>query len=76
MAKQREATSKDINNVKKALVSAGVTKATTLSKTQAAKINAELARQGVDTAALRVKLICSRRNYCIIIRDSLTASSE
>lgn len=70
-----EATSKDINNMKKALVSAGITKATTLSKAQTAKINAELARQGVDAAALRAKLICNR-NYCLIVRDRLTASTE
>lgn len=74
MAKQTEATSKDIANMKKALVSAGVTKATTLSKAQAAKINAELARQGVDTAALRSHLICNR-NYCIVVR-SLTAAAK
>jgi hypothetical protein len=71
MATPHKPTPHDIDNIKKALVSANVLKAATLSKDDEAKVHAELARHGVDAAALRPHLWCND-NYCIIVRQ-LTA---
>jgi hypothetical protein len=70
MATQREPTPQDIDNMKKALVGASILKAATLSKEEEAKVHAELARHGVDSAALMSKIICNG-NYCIIVREPL-----
>jgi len=68
MAKEYEPTSHDIDNMKKALVSAGVMKTAALSKDEEAKVHAELARHGVDMALLRPHIVCNQ-NYCVIVRS-------
>ena len=68
MATPKEPTSQDIDNIKKALVGANILKAAALSKDEEAKVHAELARHGVDTAALRPHIICNH-NYCVIVRE-------
>jgi hypothetical protein len=72
MANQHEPTSQDIDNIKKALVGAGVLKAATPSKDEEAKVHAELARHGVDSALLGLHLWCNH-NYCIIVRSETKA---
>jgi hypothetical protein len=71
---EHEPTSHDLDNIKKALVSANVLKAASLSKEEEAKVHAELARHGVDTTALRPHLWCNP-NYCIIVRG-VTAAKQ
>lgn len=66
MAEKRAATSHDIENVKKALHSAGVLKATT--KEEEANIHAELSRQGIDSALIDLHIWCNH-NYCIIVKS-------
>jgi hypothetical protein len=72
MAEQHEPTSHDIDNIKKALVSAGILKAATPSKDEEAKFNAELARLGVDANKPKPHLWCNN-NYCVVVRPSAVA---
>jgi hypothetical protein len=65
MAEKRTATSHDIENVKKALVSSGIVKS--MSKEDEAKVHSELSRHGVDIAAIDLHIWCNH-NYCIIVK--------
>jgi hypothetical protein len=67
MAEQHEATDADLENIKKAMVGAGILKAVTLSKADEAKLTEELARQGIDTRQRHVRLICSKAHWCLVI---------
>jgi hypothetical protein len=73
MAEKRTATSNDIENVKKALATAGVLKAT--SKEEEARIHAELSRNGVDTALIDLHIWCNH-NYCIIVKSEPTTTTR
>jgi hypothetical protein len=65
MAEKRTATSHDIENVKKALVSSGIVKS--MSKEDEAKVHSELSRHGVDIASIDIHVWCNH-NYCIIVK--------
>jgi hypothetical protein len=66
MAQKRTATSHDIENVKKALVSSGIVKS--MAKEDEAKVHSELSRQGVDIAIIDIHIWCNH-NYCIIVKS-------
>jgi hypothetical protein len=62
-------TGSDLENIKRAIVSAGILKATSLSKEDEARITKALAQHGVDVdvETRNWKLICSRAHWCIVI---------
>ena len=64
-----EVTSNDIENIKKALVQAGILTTTTPTAEEEAKLQAALARHGVDTNVSANKLICNKAHYCIVVKS-------
>ena len=64
---QKEPTAADIENVKAALVSAGVLKARSISDEDQAKIQDALRKHGADTELRNSKVICSTAHWCIVI---------
>ena len=67
MAEQHQPTDADIENIKRAIVGAGILKAVTLSKADEAKLTEELARHGLDAQQRNYRLICSRAHWCLVI---------
>jgi len=69
MPEEHKPTEADLENIKKAMVAAGVLKATSLTKEQEAHITKELARHGIDVDLERRnwKLVCSLSHWCIVI---------
>jgi hypothetical protein len=63
-----EATPRDIENIKKALVGANILRGENPTAEEEAKLNAELARHGIDAVKLGVKLYCSRAHFCVLIK--------
>lgn len=69
MPEEHAPSDSDLENIKKAIVAAGILKATSLSKDDEARITKALAQHGVDVdvASRNWKLICSRAHWCIVI---------
>ena len=69
MAEEHTPTETDLENIKKAIVAAGILKAPSLSQEEEAKITRALAQHGVDVDVERRnwKLICSLAHWCIVI---------
>ena len=74
MPEENKPTEADLENIKKALVAAGVLKATALSHEEEARITQELARHGIDVDLERRnwKLFCSLAHWCIVIPKKTT----
>jgi hypothetical protein len=69
MPEEHTPSDSDLENIKKAIVSAGILKAASLSKDDEARIAKALAQHGVDVdvESRNWKLICSRAHWCIVI---------
>jgi hypothetical protein len=69
MPEEHVPSDQDIESIKKAIVSAGFLKATSLNKEDEARITKALAQQGIDINpdTRNWKLICSRAHWCIVI---------
>jgi hypothetical protein len=67
MAQEKQPTAQDIEKMKKALVGAGILKATELSKEDEAKLHAEFAKHGVDAHQNPLMLICHSNHWCLVV---------
>ena len=69
MPEEHAPSDSDLENIKKAIVTAGFLKATSLDKEDEARVTKALAQHGVDIDPLtrNWKLICSRAHWCIVI---------
>jgi hypothetical protein len=67
MAEEHVPTEADVENIKKAMVSAGILKATSLSHEEEARLTKALAQHGIDLAQRNWRLICSRSHWCLVI---------
>lgn len=67
MAEHFEPSEEQIEGIKKAMVSAGFLKATSLSAEDHKKLEEALAKEGVSVAAKPYKIICSRAHWCLVI---------
>jgi hypothetical protein len=61
--------SSEIENIKKALVSAGFLKSTTLDKHDEARLREELNKHGIDALRLPfgIRIICHSNHYCLVV---------
>jgi hypothetical protein len=64
-------TTEDVENIKKALVGAGILKSTSLDKAEEARLQAELSKHGIEALKwpFSWKIICHSNHYCIVVRD-------
>jgi hypothetical protein len=69
MPEEHAPSDSDLENIKKAIVAAGILKATSLDKEDEARVTKALAQHGVDVDPLtrNWKLICSRAHWCVVI---------
>jgi len=72
MAEEYKPTDADLENIKKAMVGAGILKATTLSQEEEAKLTKALAQQGIDVERRNGKLVCSWAHWCLVIPKKAT----
>jgi hypothetical protein len=72
MAEEHKPTDADLENIKKAMVAAGILKATTLSHEEEARITKSLAQHGIDVEQRNWKLVCSWAHWCIVIPKKAT----
>ena len=68
MAEDFKPTDAHIESMKKAMVSAGILKATTLSAEDHAKLEHALAKEGINTELRPYKIICSLSHWCLVIK--------
>ena len=67
MAQQNQPNAQHIENIKKALVSAGLLTSTSLSDADKAKLNEELAKHGVDAQQTPLMLVCHSSHWCLVV---------
>lgn len=70
MPEQTSPDAVDVEKIKRALVSAGVIKATKLTSEEEANIRSHLEQNGIDARRFPIsfKIICHSSHYCIIIK--------
>jgi hypothetical protein len=74
MAEEHKATEADIENIKKAIVSAGFLKAVSISHEEEARLTKALAEHGLDVEpeSRNWKFICNLAHYCLIVPKTTT----